>query len=116
MITGMPDYAILMRENDDAWSRLAPAEQQALMQRYEAWTADLKARGIFQGGLPLGAGGRVLSNVDGTIVEAPFAETRQVLTGYIVIAAPDWDAAVAIARGCPALTHGETVELRPVGL
>ena len=38
-------------------------------------------------------------------------ERGDVLRGYIVITAADFDAAVAIAQGCPMLQQGGTVEV-----
>jgi hypothetical protein len=34
-----------------------------------------------------------------------------ILTGYFVISAADFDAAVAIARGCPILQQGGSLEV-----
>jgi hypothetical protein len=34
-----------------------------------------------------------------------------VLTGYVVIAADDFESAVALAKGCPGLAHGGGVEV-----
>lgn len=39
------------------------------------------------------------------------ADTRDQLSGYIVITADDLDAALQIARGCPGLTYGGRVEV-----
>ncbi len=49
------------------------------------------------------------------MVDGPFTETKEVLTGFFIIEARDLDAAVEIARGCPALTHGERVVVRSIG-
>ncbi len=111
----MPKYAILMRENDDAWARMPREEQERLLKHYLAWVAELRGKGIFHDGEPLDRGGRLLRMVGGEIVDGPFTETKEVLTGFFIIEAPDLDAAARIARGCPALGHGETVELRPIG-
>ena len=67
------------------------------------------------GGAPIGEPGRVLRATSAKVVEEPYAETRGVLTGYFTIEAKDLADATAIARGCPALLHGETVIVRPVG-
>ena len=111
----MPEFVILMRENDGAWAKMPAEEQQRLLQGYMAWVRDLRERGIFRNGWPLSDKGRLLRAVDGEVVDGPFTETKEVLTGFFVIEAEDLDAARAIARTCPALGHGETVELRPVG-
>ena len=111
----MPSFAILMREDDDAWERLPAAEQEAISARYQAWVEELKRTSVFQGGTALGSPGTVLRRAAGKVAEAPFAETKQVLTGWLLVTAKDLPDAVRIARGCPALLHGETVIVRPAG-
>jgi hypothetical protein len=39
---------------------------------------------------------------------------QDVLTGYVVITADDFDEAVAVAKGCPGLQHGGSVEVGEV--
>ena len=48
-----------------------------------------------------------------TVVDGPFAETREQLGGYFLVEAPDLDAALAIAERIPGAQWG-TVEVRPV--
>jgi hypothetical protein len=43
------------------------------------------------------------------------AATKDVLTGYFTIEARDLADATEVARGCPALIHGDTAIVRPVG-
>ncbi len=107
----MPQFAILMREADDAWSRLSAARRGELLALYRAWVAELRDREQYVTGAPFGAG-RLLRPTRGGVLEAPVAGRDQVLTGYFLVEAADEAAAVEIARGCPALLHGETVEVR----
>lgn len=111
----MPKFIILMTENDNAWAALTQAEQDRLLSRYDAWVEELKTRDQLRGGEPIGKGGRTLHMTEGQLQERECSETTGVLTGFFIVEAVDLDAAVAIARGCPALTHGETVEVRPLG-
>ena len=111
----MAKFAVLMRENDNAWEKLPADEQKRLLKLYYAWTEELKEKGRMVGGEPLGPGGRMLRALDGEVVDGPFTETKEVLTGFSLIEAANLDEAAEVARGCPALTHGESVELRPVG-
>lgn len=111
----MAEFVILMREDDNAWGNMPPEEQQRLLKGYFEWVDDLKSRGIFKGGAPLGDGGRLLRVVDGEVVDGPFTETKEVATGFFMVEAASMDEARAIAATCPALFHGETVELRHVG-
>ncbi len=111
----MPKFVILMREDDQAWSKLSKQEQKKLLTRYRAWVEQLKHAGILHSGEPLGSSARLLRRVAGRIHDEPYTETRQTLTGFFVIEAPDLETATRIARDCPALEHGETIEVRQVG-
>lgn len=50
---------------------------------------------------------------DMVTADGPYAETKEALTGYYLLEAPDLDAAVAIAARIPAAWAG-VVEVRPV--
>lgn len=51
---------------------------------------------------------------DRTVVDGPFAETREVLGGYDIIDVPDLDAALEWAARCPGSRDGGSVVVRPV--
>jgi hypothetical protein len=48
-----------------------------------------------------------------SVVDGPFAETKEQLGGYYLIEAPDMEAALAWAERCPGAEHG-SIEVRPV--
>jgi hypothetical protein len=48
-----------------------------------------------------------------SVLNGPFAETREQLGGYFLVEVADLDAAIAWAARCPATQHG-AVEVRPV--
>ena len=50
---------------------------------------------------------------DVVLSDGPYAETKEALTGYYVITAPDLDGAVAVAARIPA-AWGGAVEVRPI--
>lgn len=111
----MPQFMILMTENDNAWEKMPPSEQDRILKLYFAWVDVLKKNNQLRGGEPLGGPGRVLRMVGGKLVDGPFTETKEVLTGFFIVEAKDLEAAAVIAKGCPALGHGETVVVRPIG-
>ncbi|MFG1912818.1 YciI family protein [Kribbella sp. NPDC048928] len=49
-----------------------------------------------------------------TVVDGPFAETREVLGGFYVIDVPDLDVALDWAAKCPGSRAGGSVDVRPV--
>ena len=67
-----------------------------------------------RGGEALARGGRILRTVGGEIVDGPYTETKEVLTGYFMIEAKSEEEAAEVAKGCPALRHGETVLVREI--
>ncbi|QCP52737.1 YciI family protein [Trinickia violacea] len=48
-----------------------------------------------------------------SVLNGPFAETKEQLGGYFLIDVPDLDAALSWAARCPGAQHG-AIEVRPV--
>jgi hypothetical protein len=108
------EYLLLFRGTN--WHKgLSPAEIQKVMTQWRAWFNGLEAASKIKGGLPLMNEGKVVSGADGRfVVDGPFAESKEAVGGYFLIAVADLDEAVAIAKQCPGLKYGATVEIRPV--
>lgn len=56
---------------------------------------------------------RVTSDGKTSVLDGPYAETKEQLGGYFIIDVADLDAALSWAARCPCASHG-TVEVRPV--
>ncbi len=106
-------FAILMLEDDDAWAGLAESERAALMEKYTAYVRGLIDRGRFVWGTPLGRETVLLDGPPESTSRTMITPRKDVLTGVFVIRAKDLAEAEAIARECPALLHGERVQVRP---
>ncbi len=48
------------------------------------------------------------------IMDGPFAETKDIVSGYLVLTAEDLNAATVIAQVCPAFEVGGWVEVREI--
>lgn len=81
-----------------------PAEVDQAMAEWTAWFGRLGGA-VVDGGNPVAAVRTVAA--DGSVTDG--APDRA--TGYSILAAPDLDAAVALAAGCPLLAHGGRVEV-----
>lgn len=115
----MPQYAALIYEaGDPDWSQLDSPEKRSMMQEYRRFGAEAAA--IIRGGAALyptstattvqlrgGKGGDVVTT------DGPFAETKEVLTGFYLLECADLDQAIAVAAKIPAAATG-SVEIRPV--
>jgi hypothetical protein len=87
------------------------AEEIALVQEYSAWAQRQRIGGHLIAGEKLNDATLELSGSQG-LQEVHTEDTS--LGGYFVIAAPNLDAAGAIARTCPHLKHGGTIVIRPI--
>ena len=48
------------------------------------------------------------------VEDGPYAEAKDVVSGYIAVEAEDIAQAVELSKGCPILEVGGSVEVRPV--
>lgn len=136
----MPQFMLLLHRSTTAGPARPPAEAQApqagagaagplppgprtigreaaasIVARYVAWSGELQRSGRLVRGDKLEDGtGRVLRKACGAVqvTDGPFAEARELVGGFYIIEAQDWDDAAAIARGCPHLELGGSIELR----
>jgi hypothetical protein len=105
-----------MKGQYKAWSEFSAEDKQRLMEKYYAFVNRLKRENRFKSGSPLKHGGTELYAEKGVVVvDGPFPETKETFNGYFIFSAESEAEAVAIARECPALTHGEKVEVFEMG-
>lgn len=108
-------FLLLFRDAPGAYAAMSAQQRQQLMEQWNAWYDGLAAAGKVQHGHPLEAQGRVVSGPRGEkITDGPFAESTEGVGGYFYLTVADLDEATGIARGCPSLAHGMTIEVRPV--
>lgn len=56
-------------------------------------------------------GGRVVGK-DGAITDGPFVESKELVGGFSIVEANDFDAAAKLTDGCPIFAAGGSVEVR----
>lgn len=109
----MPKFVFLFRGNPPIDN--SPEQMQQLMNRWMSWMDGLTKKGHYHGaGDPLEHGGKTVRGAKKTVTDGPYAEAKDLVGGYAVITAGSLDEAVELARGCPALDGGWTVEVRQV--
>jgi hypothetical protein len=112
----MAGYMLFLHEDPRTFSNLSPSEIEGAIRQYVEWRERLAREGRITGGHKLAdEGGRWLTRETGgavRVVDGPFSEAREVVGGYFLIEAADYDEAVEIARDCPHLAFGGRIELR----
>ncbi len=109
----MPEFMVVLRGADPERKVSPSGEIEGLMEKYYNWVDRLKKERRYIGGAPFRGGSKLLSGHRDWVViaDTPYAKAKEALTGYFIIAADSIPQAVEIAKSCPALTHGETVEV-----
>ncbi len=107
---------LLFRNGGPETHQHLTAEQRVqLTQQWNDWYDGLAREGKVQHGQPLGLDGRVVSGARGErVTDGPFAEATEVVAGYFFLSVANLDEATEIAKGCPSLPLGLTVEVRPL--
>jgi hypothetical protein len=66
-------------------------------------------------GQPLASEGKIVTGKQGVIVvDGPFAESKEAVAGYILLRVANLDEATKVAKECPGLNCGMSVEVRPI--
>jgi hypothetical protein len=113
----MNNFLFLFRSTE-AGAREAmgtPERAQRSLQTWLAWIHELESQGhLKERGHPMERDGRVVRGKDKLVTDGPYVEAKDIVLGFIVIAAADLDEAVRLASGCPIVEGGGSVEVRPV--
>src|SRR5438132_1226960 len=109
------EYMLLFR-NAASWHRsLSPQQLQEVTDRWMSWYNRLTEQGRVTAGHPLAPEGKIVSGKNGQFVaDGPFAESKEAIGGYFLLSVKTIDEAIAIAKDCPGLPYGISVEVRPV--
>ena len=112
----MKSYTLLFRGGLD-YTTASPEEMQTVMTKWKAWMDGIAADGrMLPGGQRLNpATGAVLTGKSGAVTDGPFAEGKEVVSGFIAIKAADLQEAIMIAEGCPIYDFaGSGTEVREI--
>jgi hypothetical protein len=112
-------FAIIVYEPpDDFDSRENEAQKQEYWAAFQLYTQSMGKAGVMFGGNALRApheARTVRSGTDGpTVVDGPYADTKEQLGGFFLIDVESREAAVEWAQECPTLKRGGSVEVRPL--
>lgn len=113
----MPKYMLLLHDRTDGFAAMSPEQMQQVIQKYMAWGDKLRTAGIIKDGQKLtDEPGRVIRTNGGQVrvTDGPYSETKEVLGGYYTVEAETYDKAIEVARSCPHVEYGGTIEVRQV--
>ena len=111
----MSEFLLLLHELQDGFADYSPEAMQAVVEKYTAWAQGLDQQGkIIESRKLKDDGGRLVrQGENGMTLDGPFSETKEVIGGFFLIKASDYDEALAICANCPHLEYG-TIQLREI--
>jgi len=106
----MTKYLFLQRSAPGPKSehRPSPEQMQQMLARWNAWKDKFKDN-IVDWGDKLKSGGKIVNG--STVTDGPYVEAKEIVGGFMIVAAEDFDQAVAIAQEMPA-GPGMLIEIR----
>ncbi|MGH2892115.1 MAG: YciI family protein [Solirubrobacteraceae bacterium] len=107
-------YLLIFRGGAVSRDDVSPGMLQAHLEKWYAWADDLARQGRRNAGTPLANGGKAVRGRERIVTDGPYAESKDLVTGAMIIDAVSFDDAVDVARGCPTYEFDGSVEVRPV--
>jgi len=95
---------------------LSPTELQQHLAKWNAWSNELLKAGRLVGGQPLEhpPTGKTIRGRERAVTDGPYAESKDLVSGTLIVEAASLQEAAELARGCPILELDGSVEVRPV--
>lgn len=112
----MSQFILLLHHSPEQWQGVSAEEVQAVIAEYSAWRDKLEQDGRLIGSEKLiDDTAKMLTAPNGSVVvDGPFAEAKEIIGGFFMIEAADWDEAVAVSKECPHLKYQGRIELRQI--
>ena len=110
----MNSYLLLFRDEERRGEAFSPEERQRIIERFNAWSQRLREQDRFQGAGKLAddLGTTVRRRDAALVIDGPFCEAKEAIGGFFCIRAESQDQACEIAKDCPILSYGGSVEVR----
>jgi hypothetical protein len=111
----MAHYLLLLYDDPSRWQKLGPPQFQQALAKYMSWGQKAEQAGFLVGSNKLADdAGKVIRGAQALVTDGPYSETKEVLAGYYLIDASNYDEAVRRSLDHPHLEYGGTIEVRLV--
>lgn len=115
----MPQFMLISHDSIEIPEgfEITPEIIQGVIQKYNDWAEGLRKSGHLVSLNKLcGEPGKniVGFGANRVVTDGPYAETKEIIGGYWIITAANYDEAVKLTSTCPSLEFGSRVEVREV--
>ncbi len=103
-------YLCIQRSLPGKRQQPSPAQMQEMYAVFNVWKEKFKANILDMGG-KLKPGGKILAASG--VTDGPFVEAKEIVGGFMIVAAESYDRALEVVRECPGvMMPGSSVEIR----
>jgi hypothetical protein len=110
-------YLLLIYGHEDQFDKMSPAEQKKIDQEYMEFSKSIAGSGHMRGGNELDRISKAktvrVRQGKRSVLDGPFAETKEQLGGYYLVEAKEVEEALALAARIPSARWG-SIEVRPI--
>jgi hypothetical protein len=92
----------------------SPQQMQEIMGKWNSWIDKLVKAGKYVSGEPLLPGGKIIKGNTKTVTDGPYTEGKEIIGGYFIVNAADYNEAVALCDDYPDYERGGAVIVRQV--
>lgn len=113
----MDKYMMIFRNtptSEEAYAQMTPEQMQASLDQWNAWIGGIAAKGQLVGTDALEGGGKIVSGSKKVISDGPYVESKELVSGYLILQAGSLEEAVENSKGCPIYDIEGSVEVRKV--
>lgn len=108
----MSQFILFLHEAPPDFSQFSAEDIQNLIAEYGEWRNKFATDGMK---LKDEGGKHISANDDGIrVTDGPFAEAKEVIGGFFIIEAANYEEAVEKCKTCPHIKYGGRIELREV--
>jgi hypothetical protein len=108
----MQKYLFILRSEPGNRQPPSPAQMQEMFASFNAWKEKFKANIVDMGG-KLKPGGKLLTGSG--VADGPFVEAKEIIGGFMIVAAESFEQALAVARESPGMMMpGSSLEIREI--
>ncbi|MBX9782662.1 MAG: YciI family protein [Chitinophagaceae bacterium] len=95
-------------------TQASPQQMEETMGKWFAWINKLAQAGKYDSGEALLPTGKVLKGGHKNVTDGPFTEGKEIIGGYFIVNAKDYDEAVSLCEDYPDYATGGSVIVRQV--
>jgi len=108
-------FTLIFRGGAVSRDDLSPSELQAHVEKWYRWSDELARQGRARNiGTALDNPGATVRGHERVVTDGPYAESKDLVTGSMIVEAASLEDAIDVARMCPTYEFGGSVEVRPV--